>query len=236
MKDYVSDKGVMCFTPGINVIMENGIDRKEKMIASIYQETDWDSVFLPDFDSLYAYNVLDQLDDPVAKGMYFMLSHVSKDAKTGIIEECPVFDDIPEVNYGRNIPAMERTRRLMCLKHIVTHYIYSRQKKMVFFWDAPETGLHPQDMKHIALWLRLLAKTGVTIVISTADYLLVGELGVAAEYSVKPCVPIRFFCEDEDSIQSGWNLADISNNDVLEAYVDHFQHEQERHIVYMKKE
>jgi len=115
----------------------------------------------------------------------------------------------------------------------------SIDKDTVLFWDEPEANLNPRLTTHIALFLRELAKTGIQIFIATHDYLLTGELSLAAEYRIAPEVPIRFFGMSREgdgpvSIRSGDTLADLEDNPILEEFAAHYEREQSEVVRYMQ--
>lgn len=111
----------------------------------------------------------------------------------------------------------------------------------VLFWDEPEANMNPRLIKHLAGLLRELAKVGVQVFVATHDYLLTGELSLAAEYKTQPQIPIRFFVMSRSgdgpvSIQSGDTLADLQDNPILDEFAEHYQREQDAISAYMKGE
>ena len=109
----------------------------------------------------------------------------------------------------------------------------------MLFWDEPESNLNPRLVKHVATFLRELATVGVQVFIATHDYLLTGELSIAAEYKTQPQVPIRFFAMSREgdepvNVQSGETLADLHDNPILDEFAAHYDREQEAVIEYMK--
>ena len=134
---------------------------------------------------------------------------------------------------GRSLEAhllAEGHRKIAALVHLINNG--SINKDTVLFWDEPEANLNPRLIKDIGVFLRELAKTGVQVFIATHDYLLSGELSLAAEYETRPAVPIRFFAmsRSEDKpvrIQRGETLADLEDNPILDEFADHYQREQE---------
>ena len=133
----------------------------------------------------------------------------------------------------------EGHRKIAALVHLINNG--SIDKDTVLFWDEPEANMNPRLIKHIATLLRELAKVGVQVFIATHDYLLTGELSLAAEYRTQPNVPIRFFAmsrDDDDpvQVQSGDTLADLQDNPILDEFADHYQREQDAVIEYMKAE
>jgi predicted ATPase len=108
----------------------------------------------------------------------------------------------------------------------------------ILFWDEPEANLNPRLIKHIALFLRELAKLGIQVFVTTHDYLLVGELSMAAEYKSRPEVPIRFLAMSRKDdgpvrIQAGDTLADLQDNPILDEFADHYQREQDASLKFV---
>jgi predicted ATPase len=115
----------------------------------------------------------------------------------------------------------------------------SINKDTILFWDEPEANLNPRLVRDIAVLLMELAKIGVQVVVATHDYLLTGELSLAAEYPTEPKVPIRFFALSRENdkpvqVQRGDTLADISDNPILDEFMQHYQREQEAAIEHMR--
>lgn len=131
----------------------------------------------------------------------------------------------------------EGHRKIATIVHLINNG--SIEKGTILFWDEPEANLNPRLIKHVALFLRELAKAGVQVFIATHDYLLTGELSLAAEYKTTPKVPIRFFALDRQndapvSIESGDTLADLSHNPILDEFAAHYEREQQAAIRFMK--
>ena len=131
----------------------------------------------------------------------------------------------------------EGHRKIAALIHLINNG--SINKDTILFWDEPEANMNPRLIKHIAVLLRELAKVGVQVFIASHDYLLTGELSLAAEYQAQPQVPIRFFAlsRNDDKpvqIQSGETLADLQDNPILDEFAVHYQREQDAVIQYMK--
>jgi predicted ATPase len=123
----------------------------------------------------------------------------------------------------------EGHRKIAAVVHLINNG--SIRKDTALFWDEPEANLNPSLIKHIALSLRELAKLGIQIFIATHDYLLTGELSLAAEYNnMAPQVPIRFFAMSREKdgpvdIQSGNTLADLQDNPILDEFAAHYERE-----------
>jgi hypothetical protein len=101
--------------------------------------------------------------------------------------------------------------------------------------------MNPRLIRHIASLLRKLAQARVQVFIATHDYLLTGELSLAAEYHTKPEMPIRFFALSRKNgepvrIQMGTTLTDLEDNPILDEFAAHYQREQEAAIKRMKAE
>ncbi len=123
----------------------------------------------------------------------------------------------------------EGHRKIAALVHLINNG--SIDKDTILFWDEPEANLNPRLIKHIALFLRELAKLGIQVFVTTHDYLLVGELSLAAEYQTVPEVPIRFLAMSRKGdgpvhVQSGDTLADLQENPILDEFAEHYQREQ----------
>jgi ABC-type ATPase involved in cell division len=132
----------------------------------------------------------------------------------------------------------EGHRKIAAIVHLINNG--SLDTNTILFWDEPEANLNPRLIKHIALFLRELARVGVQVFIATHDYLLTGELSLAAEYKTAPEVPIRFFAMSRTDdkpvkIQSGDTLADLQDNPILDEFAEHYQREQEAAIQFIKK-
>mgnify|MGYP001315070936 CR=1 FL=1 len=131
----------------------------------------------------------------------------------------------------------EGHRKIATVIHLINNG--SIDKNTILFWDEPEASLNPRLIKHIADFLRELASAGVQIFVATHDYLLTGELSLAAEYRTEPAVPIRFFSMSrrEDmpvEIQCGETLADLHDNAILDEFAEHYHREEEAFIRYTR--
>ena len=123
----------------------------------------------------------------------------------------------------------EGHRKIAALMHLINNG--SIDKGTVLFWDEPEANLNPRLIRHIALFLRELANLGIQVFVTTHDYLLVGELSMAAEYQTVPKVPIRFLAMSRQGdgpvhVQTGDTLADLQDNPILDEFAEHYQREQ----------
>lgn len=130
----------------------------------------------------------------------------------------------------------EGHRKIAAVVHLINNG--SINKDTVLFWDEPEANLNPNLIKHVALFLRELARIGIQVFVATHDYLLTGELSLAAEYKTQPAVPIRFFAmsrqgEKPVTIQSGETLADLENNPILDEFAAHYERERQAAISLM---
>lgn len=130
----------------------------------------------------------------------------------------------------------EGHRKIATLVHLINNG--SIDKGTVLFWDEPESNLNPRLIRHIALFLRELANFGVQVFVTTHDYLLIGELSMAAEYQTRPEVPIRFLAMSRQGdgpvqIQSGDTLADLQDNPILDEFAEHYQREQEASLKFV---
>jgi len=237
------------FCEGINVIMDSCKVKEQKLIHKIHQ----DELLVPDFNALMLYTVLNKSCanieklSPTYQKIYKSIAEEYPEERDleffhqKIINDCKLFNGIPNIKHEENLLGSSRMTKLMHVKHLVKQVLLSHQKTKslgafdTFFWDAPEADLHPQDMKPVALLLRNIAITGVQIMISTTSYLLMGELSIASEYDMKPKAPIKFFFQYKDKIQDGKTLSDVVNNTVLEAYAEHYHDENEAHLKYYKK-
>ncbi len=130
----------------------------------------------------------------------------------------------------------EGHRKIATLVHLINNG--SIDKGTVLFWDEPESNLNPRLIRHIALFLRELANFGVQVFVTTHDYLLIGELSMAAEYKTGPEVPIRFLAMSRQGdgpvqIQSGYTLADLQDNPILDEFAEHYQREQDASLKFV---
>ncbi len=131
----------------------------------------------------------------------------------------------------------EGHRKIATIVHLINNGAIDKQT--ILFWDEPEANLNPILIKHIALFLRELARIGIQVFIATHDYLLTGELSLAVEYHTQPEVPIRFFAMSRNGdnpveVQSGNTLADLQNNPILDEFAAHYTREQDAAIQLMK--
>ncbi len=132
----------------------------------------------------------------------------------------------------------EGHRKIAALVHLINNG--SIDEGTVLFWDEPESNLNPRLIRHIALFLRELANLGVQVFVSTHDYLLIGELSLAAEYQTAPEVPIRFLAMSRQGdgpvhVQTGDTLADLRDNPILDEFADHYQREQKASLQYARE-
>ncbi len=130
----------------------------------------------------------------------------------------------------------EGHRKIAALVHLISNG--SIDKDTILFWDEPEANLNPRLIRHVALFLRELAKLGIQVFVTTHDYLLIGELSMAAEYRTVPDVPIRFLAMSRKGdgpvkIQSGNTLADLQDNPILDEFADHYQREQDASLKFV---
>lgn len=131
----------------------------------------------------------------------------------------------------------EGHRKIAAVVHLINNG--SIDKDTVLFWDEPEANLNPRLVTHVARFLQKVAQAGVQVFVATHDYLLTGELSLAAEYGTEPRVPIRFFAMSRKndgpvSIQSGDTLADLHDNPILDEFAAHYEREQKEVIRTMK--
>ncbi len=122
----------------------------------------------------------------------------------------------------------EGHKKIATLVHLINNG--SIDKDTILFWDEPEASMNPRLIKHIAKLLRELANAGIQVFIATHDYLLTGELSLAAEYNTEPHVPIRFFAMSREvdepvEIQHGDTLADLQDNPILDEFAAHYERE-----------
>ncbi len=132
----------------------------------------------------------------------------------------------------------EGHRKIAALVHLINNG--SIGEGTVLFWDEPEANLNPRLIRHVALFLRELAKLGIQVFVTTHDYLLVGELSLAAEYETVPKVPIRFLAMSRKGdgpvhVQTGDTLADLQDNPILDEFADHYQREQDASLQFVKE-
>lgn len=132
----------------------------------------------------------------------------------------------------------EGHRKIAALVHLVNNG--SINEETVLFWDEPESNLNPRLIKHIALFLRELANLGIQVFVATHDYLLIGELSMAAEYMTRPEVPIRFLAISRNGdrpvhVQAGDTLVDLRDNPILDEFADHYQREQEASLQFVRE-
>ena len=78
--------------------------------------------------------------------------------------------------------------------------------------------------------LRTLTRGGVQVFVATHDFLLSHTLSLAAEYRIRPRVPMRFFALSRQNsgpvtVESADTLADLSHNPILEEFAAHYDRE-----------
>lgn len=196
------------------------------------------------FDQTY-YDACRALAAAPLKGKNAMLSSLNLELESLLQGRVILKGDrfyVQSTDGGKNLEAhllAEGHRKIATLVHLINNG--SINNDTVLFWDEPESNLNPHLIKHIASFLRALAETGVQIFIATHDYLLTGELSLAAEYKMKPSVPIRFFTMNREGgnpvkVQSGNTLADMQNNLILDEFAAHYQREQDAIVDRMKEE
>ena len=132
----------------------------------------------------------------------------------------------------------EGHRKIASLVHLINNG--SIDAGTTLFWDEPEANLNPRLIRHVALFLRELAKLGIQVFVSTHDYLLVGELSMAAEYRTVPDVPIRFLAMSRKGdgpvhVQTGDTLADLQDNPILDEFAEHYQREQTAALQFVRE-
>ncbi len=117
----------------------------------------------------------------------------------------------------------EGHRKLSMLAYLVRNGSLTPESALL--WDEPEANLNPKLVTVVVDFLLNLANAGAQIFIATHDYLLSYELSLRAEYGLNS--NIRFFSlyrqEGEDGVlvESGNTLADLMNNPILDAFVEH---------------
>lgn len=131
----------------------------------------------------------------------------------------------------------EGHRKVAALVHLINNGAIT--KDTVLFWDEPEANLNPRLIKHIAGVLLKLAGTGIQVFIASHDYLLTGELSLAAEYPEPKQPPVRFFALSRDdggpvNVQRGDTLAALDGNPILDEFLEHYQREREKALAHMK--
>ena len=111
------------------------------------------------------------------------------------------------------------------------------EKDTVLLWDEPQSGLNPKLITKVAKAIRQLAAAGVQVFLATHDYLLTGELSLAAEYE-KGGPSIRFFAfhrenaQEPVSVEAGGTITDLQHNPIIEEFAAHY--DRERNAFYRK--
>ena len=148
---------------------------------------------------------------------------------------------VQDNNNDRSLEAhllAEGHRKIATLVHLINNG--SIDKNTILFWDEPEANMNPRLIQHIANLLRKLANYGVQIFIATHDYLLTGELSLAAEYNREPKAPVHFYAMSREKdnpvqIQNGETLADLPDNPILDEFAAHYNREQDEIVRQMKR-
>ena len=107
-------------------------------------------------------------------------------------------------------------------------------KDTILLWDEPEVHFNPQMIPFLVKLMEKMANAGMQIFIATHDYLLSQQLSLRHEYKTtlepKEKIPdMKFFglYEDENQkeagilVEEGQDLVEISNNPILEQFVNH---------------
>lgn len=132
----------------------------------------------------------------------------------------------------------EGHRKLAALVHLINNG--SINENTILFWDEPEANLNPKLIKTVADFLLALASAGAQIFIATHDYLLTGELSLAAEYNTTTKAEIQFIAlsrkgNSPAKAQSGGTLADLTDNPILDEFAAHYEREQAKAIEELRK-
>ena len=119
-------------------------------------------------------------------------------------------------------------------KNTVFSELTQRNPKLYLIVD-PEVNYAPANIAKEVEHALMLAKCGDCVCVSTNSYLYLGELSLITIFKNHKFygVPIQFIAA-EDDIEAEKTLFDISNNTVLDAYMTHYQHEQDLSIEHMK--
>lgn len=124
----------------------------------------------------------------------------------------------------------EGLRKIASLAYLVANGALARDS--VLLWDEPEASLNPGLVVKVVDFLRTLAVSGVQVFLASHDFLLVHRLSQAAEYGVKPAVPVRFFSlyraepGGAVEVEQGDSLVDIEHNAILDEFARYYDREQ----------
>jgi predicted ATPase len=133
---------------------------------------------------------------------------------------------LPEAKLEASLVA-EGYRKLAGLIYLLNNG--SLTQNGILFWDEPEANLNPRLVSTIIEALKTLANSGVQIFVSTHDYLVSQKLSLQAEY--KQQSGMRFFAFQQTkrgagvTVETGDNLAQISNNPILDEFAAHYDEE-----------
>lgn len=185
------------------------------------------------FDQTY-YDICKALSAAPLKKKHVMLSNLIPDLESILEGEVIQKGDRFYVQSKNNERMLESNllaeghRKIATLLCLILNG--SLDQDTILFWDEPEANMNPRLIKHIANVLRKLADAGVQVFLATHDYLLTGELSIAAEYQTQPQVPVRFIglsrMNDEPvTVQTGDTLAGLQNNPILEEFAAHYDRE-----------
>jgi len=107
-------------------------------------------------------------------------------------------------------------------------------KDTILLWDEPEVHFNPQMIPFLVKLMEKMANAGMQIFIATHDYLLSQQLSLRHEYKTtlepKEKIPdMKFFGLYEDKnqkevgilVEEGQDLVGISNNPILEQFINH---------------
>ena len=103
------------------------------------------------------------------------------------------------------------------------------KKGTILIWDEPETNLNPQMTAKVVEGILLIAQMGVQVFITTHDYFVTQEMGIAAHYSTFP-LHYQFFSlykNEQNTIvaESNSDLYQIEHNAIMEQFDDLYDRE-----------
>ena len=102
------------------------------------------------------------------------------------------------------------------------------KKGNILIWDEPETNLNPIMMEKVIKAILAIAQMGVQVFVTTHDYFVSQELGLAAHYKTCP-LSYRFFSlyKNNGVIRAEVNddLYEIENNSIMEQFDELYNRE-----------
>lgn len=125
----------------------------------------------------------------------------------------------------------EGWRKVASVVHLIANGALRQGGLLI--WDEPEANLHPRLAEVVVDCLVALAEGGVQILVATHDYLVADAISRAGEYRdvLGTAASIRFFQLTRGdgspaAVQSADTFAELGDNPLLTAFLEHHDREQ----------